>query len=321
MTRGLSKRSVCLQYGFNLRALETLIDEGVLAILPGCTPLRPLIDPIGLNRLQEGLHFVRCLECGAAQAIIHSKHLRACSGMTSAEYIGRYPHAPMMSESCRGHKAKTQEQRQVQSRKLKTRFQTPDGEITRHQISEASIRMQSGPIGIRAAEHLRWMAQSPDGRERSRIQSRAMYAAGKNPSRDWHWAHRAESLDRAAHARRHILRKRTKPHLGFKAALEASGVPGFITEFEVGYHAIDEARPDLRLAVEVDGCYWHGCPDCGFPGVSGTQAHDRSKETFLRNRGWDVIHVRECEIKLDIQSCISRVKMAVAGKLSLEYVV
>ena len=312
---GLSKRQVLLKYGFNAALLETLITEGVLTLEPGGNRLRQQIDPDSLSHLKEPEHYVVCRCCGALQALVHATHLQQCSGISVKEYTARFPAAPVLSKLCARNKSKTPEQKLAQSETLKARFQTPEGETTRLLIAENARRVMLEGYKAQATAHLLRINQSPEGRERARKQAVEMYASGVNHAKDWHHDHREESLSRAAHARRFNTRKCTKPHMTLKAALEAGGVTGFVTECEVGYYAIDEARPDIRLAVEMDGCYWHGCVLCGFEGHPGNQRTYKSKETFLTRRGWQILHIMEHDVKADLPLCVQRVREAVASRL------
>lgn len=63
----------------------------------------------------------------------------------------------------------------------------------------------------------------------------------------------------------------------------------------------DFVFPDARLAVFVDGCFWHGCPLC-YKRPSSNQgywdgkllrnmARDRKVNRILRSYGWSVIRV------------------------------
>ena len=63
--------------------------------------------------------------------------------------------------------------------------------------------------------------------------------------------------------------------------------------------------PMLRLAVFVDGCFWHGCPDhCVAPKANAAfwaaklaenRARDIRKDEELSAQGWVVMHVWEHE--------------------------
>jgi DNA mismatch endonuclease (patch repair protein) len=307
MSSGLSKRQVALQCGLNIHTVDVLLERNVLSIQAGCSRLRPKL--VGLENLVEGEHYIVCLECGAFQGAIMPRHLQACSGITRATYLCRYPDAPVMSVLSATCKAKTVSQRLHQSLTLKARFRTKSGDVTRRQISEASRRLQATGYRERAAQHLRVLNSRPEQKAARSAESKARWDSGEQGSvnKRWRTKHRGEMLALAANARRHIGRKRTKIHKAAKDAMHASGLSGFVTEYEVGYYSIDEARPDLRLAVEIDGCYWHGCLVCGFSGMDNTRSYDRRKTTYLRNRGWTILHLREHEIKDNLNECVRRV--------------
>lgn len=89
----------------------------------------------------------------------------------------------------------------------------------------------------------------------------------------------------------------------------------------------DFCWPKLRVAVFLDGCFWHGCPQCYKPPkshvrfwarkVTMKRRRDRSVDRQLRLRGWRVLRIWECRI--DAKSTVSRLRNAVAlairGKL------
>jgi len=70
-------------------------------------------------------------------------------------------------------------------------------------------------------------------------------------------------------------------------------------------------RPDFawrreRVAVFVDGCFWHGCPRCyraprhnaAFwkSKVEGNRRRDRRADRQLRAMGWRVLRIWECRV-------------------------
>jgi DNA mismatch endonuclease, patch repair protein len=70
----------------------------------------------------------------------------------------------------------------------------------------------------------------------------------------------------------------------------------------------DVLFPGVRLAVFVDGCFWHSCPDHGsLPKANGawwqaklenTQIRDRRNDESLRAAGWTVVRLWEhCSIE------------------------
>jgi DNA mismatch endonuclease (patch repair protein) len=73
-----------------------------------------------------------------------------------------------------------------------------------------------------------------------------------------------------------------------------------------------DGRPDFifparRVAIFVDGCFWHGCPRCyRRPGsrreywdakVARNRARDKTVNRLLRRKGWRVTRVWEHELK------------------------
>ncbi|GBE41271.1 very short patch repair protein [bacterium BMS3Bbin09] len=82
---------------------------------------------------------------------------------------------------------------------------------------------------------------------------------------------------------------------GFKMHVnEVTGTPDFYFKKE-------------RLALFVDGCYWHGCPKCGHipkkrlefwaAKIKRTKLRDKKKRSELRKQGISVLHIWEHELK------------------------
>lgn len=80
---------------------------------------------------------------------------------------------------------------------------------------------------------------------------------------------------------------------------------------------IDVAFPSRKVAVFVDGCFWHGCPDHGVaPKHNGTwwrdklaanRARDRDTTNHLESLGWTVVRVWEHEVSTDGIERVERV--------------
>jgi DNA mismatch endonuclease (patch repair protein) len=88
-------------------------------------------------------------------------------------------------------------------------------------------------------------------------------------------------------------------------------------------------RPDFifrkeRVAIFVDGCFWHGCPKhSATPAnnrlfwetkLSGNKRRDRLVTRTLRADGLRVLRIWEHEIAKDGPACIARIK-ALLGKV------
>jgi len=106
--------------------------------------------------------------------------------------------------------------------------------------------------------------------------------------------------------------------LAVRMALVRAGVRGW------RMHARDiEGVPDLyfprkRVAVFLDGCFWHGCPRCGHvpkennpywaAKLARNRARDKKKNQMLRRAGVRVLRIWEHDIKKDISKCVARVQ-------------
>ena len=76
-----------------------------------------------------------------------------------------------------------------------------------------------------------------------------------------------------------------------------------------------------RVAVLIDGCFWHGCPEhhqapkanAAFwsDEIATNRARDADTNHVLRNRGWMVVRVWEHEIRADVDRVAARIIEAV----------
>ncbi|QQG90208.1 very short patch repair endonuclease [Mycobacteroides chelonae] len=93
----------------------------------------------------------------------------------------------------------------------------------------------------------------------------------------------------------------TKPELAVRCLLHSCGL-----RFRVDYRPVAAIprRADIvftraRIAVFIDGCFWHGCPEHHVPAKSNTQywgskirrnrARDSETTYLLRRSGWTVL--------------------------------
>ncbi|WP_436984777.1 very short patch repair endonuclease [Streptomyces sp. enrichment culture] len=105
-----------------------------------------------------------------------------------------------------------------------------------------------------------------------------------------------------------IKRRDTKPERTIRSLLHAAG-KRYRVDLRLKLQGA-QPRPDIvftraRVAVFVDGCFWHCCPEHGRqPGVNGgywgpklerNVARDRAANEALEAAGWTVIRVWEHE--------------------------
>lgn len=113
--------------------------------------------------------------------------------------------------------------------------------------------------------------------------------------------------------------KDTSPERIIRSALWTRGLRGYRLHWKGAPGRPDIAFPRHRLAVFVNGCYWHRCIYCNLS-IPKTHedfwkrkfelniARDKRKKEELEKSGWRVLTLWECEIKKDLDSCIRRVK-------------
>ncbi|WP_228552970.1 MULTISPECIES: very short patch repair endonuclease [Mumia] len=103
------------------------------------------------------------------------------------------------------------------------------------------------------------------------------------------------------------LRQDTKPELSLRRELHARGLR-YRVAFPVPGNrrrSIDIAFTRMRLAVFVDGCFWHNCPIHGTSPTSNSgwwstklganQRRDADTTRLLEEKGWTVLRFWEHE--------------------------
>ncbi len=109
-------------------------------------------------------------------------------------------------------------------------------------------------------------------------------------------------------------------------ALRRHGVKGWRRHLQISLGP-GNTRPDFvflkpRVAVFVDGCFWHCCPVHGTKPASRTdfwlskleknRRRDRRVSAALRRQGWTVVRVWEHSVKRDVDGCVSQIRKSVS---------
>jgi DNA mismatch endonuclease (patch repair protein) len=104
-----------------------------------------------------------------------------------------------------------------------------------------------------------------------------------------------------------VKRRDTKPELVLRSELHRRGLRFFVDRAPLPgiRRRADLVFPRKRVAVYVDGCFWHGCPIHGtWPKnnaawwrekIETNQARDRDTDRRLEEAGWIVVRVWEHE--------------------------
>ncbi len=104
-------------------------------------------------------------------------------------------------------------------------------------------------------------------------------------------------------------RRDTKPELALRRALHGRGLR-YRKDLRLDLDGGARVRPDIaftarRVAVFVDGCFWHACPQHGTrpaantwywePKLAKNVQRDRAADAALAEAGWAVVRVWEHE--------------------------
>ncbi|MCB9765252.1 MAG: very short patch repair endonuclease [Alphaproteobacteria bacterium] len=120
-----------------------------------------------------------------------------------------------------------------------------------------------------------------------------------------------------------IRGKNTQPELRLRRALWSAGLRYRL------HHRTPAGRPDVvfpgrKVAVFIDGCFWHGCPlHYVRPGtreafwaekLKANVDRDRRQTLALEEAGWRVVRLWEHAVFEELEACVARVRLAVEGE-------
>ena len=142
-------------------------------------------------------------------------------------------------------------------------------------------------------------------------------------------------------ATRHVMQanksKNTTPELTMRAALREAGLTGYRLHWKKAPGHPDICFPGRKVAIFVNGCFWHRCPHC-CPSLPKTNARfweekfarnaarDARDDALLVEGGWTVIVVWECRLKKErleptVRDVILEVERAGSGEGSVARVI
>ena len=126
-----------------------------------------------------------------------------------------------------------------------------------------------------------------------------------------------DSLDPAARSRlmSRVRVRDTAPELLLRRALWAAGVRGYRLHVKTLPGKPDVAFIGAKLAVFVDGAFWHGHPDY-YHGQSGpfwdakiatNRERDVRVNAQLAGLGWEVVRLWDFEVERNAAGCAARI--------------
>lgn len=110
----------------------------------------------------------------------------------------------------------------------------------------------------------------------------------------------------------------TTPEIRLVKMLKQEKIKGYRLNWSSIPGSPDICFLDNKLAVFINGCFWHRCPYCklSLPKTNRTfwankftrnKARDKAKLKRLKSLGWGAMTVWECQIKSDINKVIGRI--------------
>jgi DNA mismatch endonuclease (patch repair protein) len=109
-----------------------------------------------------------------------------------------------------------------------------------------------------------------------------------------------------------------------RSRLISAGISGWSLQRKSLVGTPDFIFSDQKVAIFLDGCFWHGCKSCKNIPSSNHQfwlqkiEKNRRRDQFvnrkLRRLGWKVIRFWEHSIKKNPNGCIEKIKASITKK-------
>lgn len=112
--------------------------------------------------------------------------------------------------------------------------------------------------------------------------------------------------------------KDTKPEVLLRKALWNRGLKGYRLNFKKAPGRPDVCFTKKKIAIFVNGCFWHQCPYCKLPFPKSNvkfwtnkfkrnKERDRLKIRRLKSLGWKTMTVWECQILRNSTKIVNRI--------------
>ena len=112
--------------------------------------------------------------------------------------------------------------------------------------------------------------------------------------------------------------KETGPEVALRKALWHAGITGYRKNWRKAAGTPDVAFPGKKIAIFVNGCFWHRCKKCDLPlpksnrrfwneKFSKNVLRDKAKLKKMRLEKWRAVVVWECDIKKNLPKVVDRI--------------
>lgn len=116
----------------------------------------------------------------------------------------------------------------------------------------------------------------------------------------------------------------TTPELRLRRLLREAGYPGYRLHWKKAPGRPDIAYPGRKIAIFVNGCFWHRCPHCNPPmpksnaefwaaKFAANRERDALKRAELERLCWHTLIVWECQLADDPDRAVEPLLNALAN--------
>ncbi|WP_343704063.1 very short patch repair endonuclease [Chitinophaga sp.] len=117
-----------------------------------------------------------------------------------------------------------------------------------------------------------------------------------------------------------IKSKETKPEVQLRKALFSVGLRGYRKNLKELPGKPDIAYTKWKIAIFINGCYWHGCQQCGWKPpkhnteywvnkINKNRQRDLQKIDALKSIGYKVITIWEHELKGSMDLVVKKIHL------------
>ncbi len=119
--------------------------------------------------------------------------------------------------------------------------------------------------------------------------------------------------------------KDTSPELKVRKTLREVGYPGYRVNWKKAPGKPDICYPGRKVAILINGCFWHRCPKCNLPmpkhnadywipKLERNVQRDKDNIAKLESEGWTVVVLWECDLKKNYDGCIDEILSVLKNK-------
>jgi len=93
--------------------------------------------------------------------------------------------------------------------------------------------------------------------------------------------------------------RESEPERMVKIELDCRGIE-YHPHYQITYNVVDLAFPQQKIAIEIDGDYWHSTPR--------QKDKDRIRDERLKKIGWKILRIKEFEVRKDVKICVDKIE-------------